>query len=62
MGERCVNICLYSVLAEVKSDLGSYYNAIARDLLQSANMSNNPDPEKALADGFRVRQKSIDGS
>lgn len=48
----------FPVLAEVNSDLGSYYNALARDLLRSP--LDNPNREDALKQGRNLKFRSIE--
>ena len=50
--------CHYSsVQAEVNSDLGSYYNALSRDLLRSP--LDNPNREDALKQGRNLKSRAI---
>ena len=46
-------------LAELKSDLGSYYNALAKSLLGSSQMDSNKNPEESLKQGQHARKRAI---
>jgi len=59
--EACYGADLESeVLAEIKSELGSFYSKIARDLRGSSQMESNKDPEGTLRQSAHVRQRAID--
>ena len=47
-------------LAELKSDLGSYYNALAKSLLGSSQMDSNKNPEESLKQGQHARKRAIE--
>ena len=47
-------------LAELKSDLGSYYNALAKSLFGSSQMDSNKNPEESLKQAQHARKRAIE--
>ena len=53
-----ISYSIFLVQAEVNSDLGSYYNALSRDLLRSP--MDNPNRDDALKQGRNLKLRAIE--
>ena len=47
-------------MAEIKNELGQFYNALAKDLIRSSQMESNDNPEQTLQEGRYTRQRALD--